>query len=193
LSLYVQDVLGTGPLETGLAFLPLALAAGAGAHVGSQLVSRGGVRVPMAGAFAVSAAGLLLLSGADPDGSYLTDVLPGMLIAGLGLGVVLVAVAVAVLTGARDEESGMLSGLNTTGHEIGGSLGVAVLVTIALAATGGAPAPGAAADFASGIGNAFMAAAGLAIAASVVALIVLPSARAFLPRLRLAPSSMPIH
>jgi EmrB/QacA subfamily drug resistance transporter len=193
LSLYMQDVLGTGPLETGLAFLPLALAAGAGAHVGSQLVSRGGVRVPMAGAFAVSAAGLLLLSGADPDGSYLTDVLPGMLIAGLGLGVVLVAVAVAVLTGARDEETGMLSGLNTTGHEIGGSLGVAVLVTIATAATGGPPGSGATAAFAGGTGNAFMAAAGLAIAASLVALIVLPSARAFLPRLRLAPSSMPIH
>jgi EmrB/QacA subfamily drug resistance transporter len=193
LSLYMQDVLGTGPLETGLAFLPLALAAGAGAHVGSQLVSRGGVRVPMAGAFAVSAAGLLLLSGADPDGSYLSDVLPGMLIAGLGLGVVLVAVAVAVLTGARDEESGMLSGLNTTGHEIGGSLGVAVLVTIATATVGGTPASGAAAGFATGIGNAFVAAAGLAIAAGLVALIVLPSARAFLPRLRLAPSSMPIH
>jgi len=193
LSLYMQDVLGTGPLETGLAFLPLALAAGAGAHVGSQLVSRGGVRVPMAGAFAVSAAGLLLLSGAGPNGSYLTDVLPGMLIAGLGLGVVLVAVAVAVLTGARDDETGMLSGLNTTGHELGGSLGVAVLVTIALAATRGAPAPGAGGEFATGLSDAFMAAAGLAIAASLVALIVLPSARAFLPRLRLAPSSMPIH
>jgi len=193
LSLYMQDVLGTGPLETGLAFLPLALAAGAGAHVGSQLISRGGVRVPMAGAFAVSAAGLLLLSGAGPDGSYLTDVLPGMLLAGIGLGIVLVAVAVAVLTGARDEESGMLSGLNTTGHEIGGSLGVAVLVTIATAAIGAAPASGAGAAFANGIGDAFMAAAGLAVAASLVALIVLPSARAFLPRLRLAPSSMPIH
>ena len=193
LSVYMQDVLGAAPLETGLAFLPLALAAGAGAHVGSQLVSRGGVRVPMAGAFAVSAAGLLLLSGADSNGSYLTDVLPGMLIAGVGLGVVLVAVAVAVLTGARDEESGMLSGLNTTGHEIGGSLGVAVLATIALAATGGTPGPGAAAEFATGINDAFLAAAGLAIAASIVALIVLPSARAFLHRLRLAPSSMPIH
>jgi hypothetical protein len=83
--------------------------------------------------------------------------------------------------------------LNTTGHEIGGSLGVAVLVTIATAATGGAPGSGATAAFAGGIGNAFMAAAGLAIAASLAALIVLPSARVFLPRLRLAPSSMPIH
>lgn len=193
LSLYMQNVLGTGPLETGLAFLPLALAAGAGAHVGSHVVSRGGVRVPMAGAFAVAAAGLLLLAGVDANGSYVSDVLPGMLIAGLGLGVVLVSVAVAVLTGARDEETGMLSGLNTTGHEIGGSLGVAVLATIAIAAVGDAPGRGAAAQFASGISDAFLAAGGLAVAASLVALIVLPSARSFLPRLRLAPSSMPIH
>jgi len=192
-SLYMQNVLGTGPLETGLAFLPLAVAAGAGAHVGSHVVSRGGVRVPMAAAFAVTAAGLLLLAAVDAEGSYLSDVLPGMLIAGLGLGVVLVAVAVAVLTGARDEETGMLSGLNTTGHEIGGSLGVAALVTIAAGALGTGPGSGTAARFASGIGDAFLAAGGLAIIASLFALVVLPSARSFLPKLRLAPSSMPIH
>jgi EmrB/QacA subfamily drug resistance transporter len=192
-SLYMQNVLGTGPLETGLAFLPLAGAAGAGAHAGSHLVSRGGVRLPMAVAFAVTAAGLLLLSGVGADGRYLSDVLPGMLIAGLGLGVVLVCVAVAVLTGARDDEAGMLSGLNTTGHEIGGSLGVAVLVTIATTAIGSATGPGPEAQSASGIGDAFLAAGGLAVFASLVAVIVLPPARSFLPKLRLAPSSMPIH
>jgi hypothetical protein len=191
LSLYMQNVLGTGPMETGLEFLPLALAAGAGAHGGSQLVTRGGVRAPMAGGFAFAAAGLLLLAGVDANGGYLSDVLPGMLITGLGLGVVLVSVAVAVLTGARDEETGMLSGLNTTGHEIGGSLGVAVLATIAVG-TGG-HAPGEAAQFADGISDAFLAAGGLAIAASLLALIVLPPARVFLPKLRLAPSAMPIH
>jgi hypothetical protein len=192
-SLYMQNVLGTGPLETGLAFLPLAVSAGAGAHVGSHLVGRGGIRVPMAGAFAVTAAGLLLLAGVDANGNYLSDVLPGMLVVGLGLGVVLVAVAVAVLTGARDDETGMLSGLNTTGHEIGGSLGVAVLVTIATAAIGATPGSGSTAEFAGGIGDAFLAAGGLAVVASLVALFVLPSARSFLPKLRLAPSSMPIH
>jgi hypothetical protein len=114
-----------------------------------------------------------------------------MLITGLGLGIVLVSVAVAVLTGARDEEAGMLSGLNTTGHEIGGSLGVAVLATIAVG-TGG-HAPGEAARLAGGISDACLAAGGIAVAASLVALIVLPSARTFLPKLRLAPSSMPIH
>jgi hypothetical protein len=192
-SMYMQDVLGTGPLETGLAFLPLALAAGAGAHIGSHLVNQHGVRVPMAAAFAVTTGGLLLLSTVGANGSYAANVLPGMLIAGLGLGVILVSVAVAVLTGARDDETGMLSGLNTTGHEIGGSLGIAVLVTIATAATGGAGATTSAAGLASGLGDAYLAAAAIAAAASLVALLVLPPASAFLPKLRLAPSPLPIH
>jgi hypothetical protein len=188
-SLYLQNVLGTGPLETGLAFLPVAIAAGLGAHVGSQLVSRMGVRIPMAGGFAATAAGMLLLAGVDRDSSYLSSLLPGMLIAGLGLGVVLVGVAVSVLTGARDDESGMLSGLNTTGHEVGGSFGVAVLVSIATAATGTGASP----IGASGIADAFLAASILAGVGSLIALLVLPSARSFLPKLRLAPASMPIH
>jgi EmrB/QacA subfamily drug resistance transporter len=177
-SLYLQNVLGTGALETGLAFLPLALAAGAGAHAGSHVINKQGVRLPMAGGFAVAATGMLLLSGVSADGAYFSDVLPGMVVSGVGLGVVLVSVAVSVLTGARDEESGMLSGLNTTGHEIGGSLGVAVLVSIASAGD---------------IGDAFVAAGILAVAASLLALLVLPSARSFLPKLQVAPSPMPVH
>jgi EmrB/QacA subfamily drug resistance transporter len=191
-SLYMQNVLGTGPMETGLAFLPLAVATAAGAHIGSNLVRHAGVRVPLAGAFAVAAGGLLLLSGVDAHGSYLADLLPGMLITGLGLGVALVGVAVSVLTGAADDETGMLSGLNTTGHEIGGSLGIAVLVTIATAATGAAGVPVSTAAFATGLGDAYLAAGVLAAAASLLALVILPSAKTFLPRLRLAPS-MPIH
>jgi EmrB/QacA subfamily drug resistance transporter len=191
-SLYMQNVLGTGALETGLAFLPMAVATAAGAHVGSGVVRRAGVRLPLAGAFAVAAAGLLLLSGVDADGSYVADLLPGMLIAGVGLGVALVGVAVSVLTGASDDETGMLSGLNTTGHEIGGSLGVAVLVSIATASVGGAAAPAPATALASGLGDAYLAAATIAGAASVLALAILPSARSFLPRLRLAPA-MPMH
>ena len=188
-SLYMQNVLGTGPMETGLAFLPLAVATGAGAHIGSNVIRRAGVRVPLAIAFAVTAGGLVLLAGVDAHGSYLADLLPGMLIVGFGLGVALVGVAVSVLTGAADDETGMLSGLNTTGHEIGGSLGIAVLVTIATAAAG---APASTTAFATGLGDAYLAAGVLAGAASLLALLILPSARSFLPRLRLAPS-MPIH
>jgi EmrB/QacA subfamily drug resistance transporter len=188
-SLYLQNVLGTGPLETGLAFLPVAIAAGVGAHLGSQLVNRLGVRVPMAGGFAAVALGMLLLAGLDRNGSYMTSLLPGMAFGGLGLGVVLVGVAFSVLTGVRDEESGMLSGLNTTGHEVGGSFGVAVLVSIATAATG----TGSTLIGASAIADAFLAAGVLAGLGSLIALVVLPSARTFLPRLRLAPAPMGIH
>ena len=64
--------------------------------------------MPLAGGFAVAAAGMLRLSGADAGGSYVADVLPGMLVAGIGLGVVLVSVSVAVMTGAADDETGIL-------------------------------------------------------------------------------------
>jgi len=87
-----------------------------------------------------------------------------------------------VLTGAAEHESGMLSGLNTTGHEIGGSLGIAVLVTVATGATGPT-----AAGLAEGIGDAFLVAGLVAAAASVAALVLLPSARTFLPKLAHAP------
>jgi EmrB/QacA subfamily drug resistance transporter len=181
-SIYLQEVLGAGALETGLAFLPMAVIIGLGAHLGGHLVGHAGLRIAMAIAFALTAAGMLLLSGVDGDGSYVGDVLPGMLVAGLGLGIALVSVALSVLTGAADDEAGMLSGLNTTGHEIGGSLGVAILVTIATAAMGtGTPAATA------GLGDAFMVSGVIAAAAAVVALFVLPSAASFLPKLRLAP------
>ncbi|MFL5844445.1 MAG: MFS transporter [Solirubrobacteraceae bacterium] len=182
-SLYMQNVLGTGPLETGLAFLPLAVALAAGVHAGSHALNHAGVRLPMAMGFAATAGGMLLLSGVDAHGSYLGDVLPGMLVAGIGLGIVLVSVAVSVMTGARDEETGMLSGLNTTGHEIGGTIGIAVLATIATG-TAGTGAPEA---LSQGIGDAFLAVAGLAALSSVIALVVLPAAATFLPKLRLAP------
>ena len=183
-SMYLQKVLGTGALEAGLAFLPMAVIIGLGAHLGSHLVGHAGLRIAMAAAFALIAAGMLLLAGVDDHGSYLADVLPGMLVAGLGLGLALVSVALSVLTGAADDEAGMLSGLNTTGHEIGGSLGVAVLVTIATGAIGTGASTASLAD---GLGDAFLVSGIIAAAAGVIALFVLPSAASFLPKLRLAP------
>jgi hypothetical protein len=186
-SMYLQEVLGTGALETGLAFLPMAVIIGLGAHLGSHLVGAAGLRIAMAAAFALTAGGMLLLAGVDSPGSYLSDVLPGMLVAGLGLGIALVSVALSVLTGAGDDEAGMLSGLNTTGHEIGGSLGVAVLVTIATGAIGTTGGSASAADLASGLSDAFLVSGVIAAISGVVALVVLPSAASFLPKMRLAP------
>ena len=81
-----------------------------------------------------------------------------MLIAGVGLGVAVVSVSISILTGAREEETGMISGLNSTGHEIGGTIGIAIFSTIA-AGTGVLAGPHAA----SGIAHAFVAAGLLAV------------------------------
>jgi MFS transporter len=185
-SIYLQEVLGTGALETGLAFLPMAVIIGLGAHVGGHLVGHAGLRIAMAAAFALTAGGMLLLAGIASHGSYLGDVLPGMLVGGLGLGIALVSVALSVLTGAADDEAGMLSGLNTTGHEMGGSLGVAVLVTVATSTigTGASASTGA---LANGLGHAFLVSGIIAAGAGVLALFILPSAASFLPKLRVAP------
>jgi EmrB/QacA subfamily drug resistance transporter len=188
-SLYLQNVLGMGPLATGLAFIPLAVSAGIGAHGAGHVVAKHGVRGPLAGAFAVAAAGMILLSRIGENGSYLTDVLPGMLIAGMGLGVAVVSVSMAILTGSRAQEAGMLSGLNSTGHEIGGTLGIAIFSTIAAAGSGVIVGPQAAA----GIGDAFLIAALVATLASLVAIVVLPRAQHFRPKLRWSPQAMPVH
>jgi EmrB/QacA subfamily drug resistance transporter len=187
-SLYLQNVLGMGPLATGLAFIPLALAAGIGAHAAGHIVSRHGVRGPLTGAFVVTAGGMTLLAHVGDTGSYLRDVLPGMLVAGFGLGIAVVSVSIAILTGAREEETGMISGLNATGHEIGGTIGIAIFSTIA-AGTGTL----AGSHAASGISHAFIAAAVLASVAGVVALAILPRARHFVSKLRLNPVAMPVH
>lgn len=187
-SLYLQNVLGMGALATGLAFIPLALSAGVGAHAAGHVVARHGVRGPLVGAFAVAAGGMALLSRVGEHGTYVRDVLPGMLVAGVGLGVAVVTVSMAILTGARAEEAGMLSGLNSTGHEIGGTLGIAIFSTIA-AGSGAILGPHAAA----GISDAFLVGALLATLASVVAYAVLPQSRHFLPKLHLSPHAMPIH
>jgi EmrB/QacA subfamily drug resistance transporter len=188
-SLYLQNVLGMGPLATGLAFIPLAVSAGIGAHAAGHVIARHGVRGPLGAAFAVAAVGMILLSRVGENGSYLRDVLPGMLVAGLGLGVAVVSVSMAILAGTRDGEAGMLSGLNSTGHEIGGTLGIAIFSTIAAGSGGAIAGPQAA----SGIDDAFLVAALLATLASLVAIVVLPRARHFLPQLRLNPQAMPIH
>jgi MFS family permease len=187
-SVYLQNVLGTSPLLTGLSFIPLALAAGIGAHSAGHIVARHGVRVPLAAAFAIAAVGMGLLAHVGENGTYLRNVLPGMLVAGFGLGIAVVSVSIAILTGARAEESGMISGLSSTGHEIGGTIGIAVFSTIAAGsgALGGAQA-------ASAISHAFVAAGILASLAGIVAFAVLPRASRFLPKLRLNPVALSAH
>jgi MFS family permease len=189
-SLYLQLALGHGPLATGLAFVPLALAAGCGAHAAGHLINRHGLRWATAPALALAAGGLLLLSHVPAHGSYLRDMLPGMLMAGFGLGLSGTAMGVGILTGARPEEAGMISGTSATGHEIGGTLGIAIYASIATASSGGifvGPAAGA------GIAHAFLIAGYAALVTAAAAIVVLPAAKTFLPRLRLNPQTMIAH
>ena len=81
-----------GPLPTGLAFIPLALAAGVGAHVAGHITRKHGVRGPLAAAFLIAAAGMTLLAHVGENGSYLADMLPGCSLPGFGLGIAVVSV-----------------------------------------------------------------------------------------------------
>jgi MFS family permease len=189
-SLYLQLALGRGPLATGLAFIPLAVAAGMGAGVAARVISRRGLRWATGPALALAAGGLLLLSQVPAHGSYLRDLLPGMLMAGFGLGLSGTATSIGVLTGARHDEAGMISGASSTGHELGGTLGIAIYASVATAASGGVfVGPAAAA----GIAHAFQVAGCAALVASVAAAVLLPAARTFLPKLRLNPQAIAAH
>jgi hypothetical protein len=99
------------------------------------------------------------------------------------------AMGVGVFTGARHEEVGMISGASATGHEIGGTLGIAIYASIATAASGGIFVGTAAA---AGIAHAFLIAGLVALGVAVAAIALLPAAKTFLPKLRLAPA-MPVH
>ena len=189
-SLYLQLSLGSGPLPTGLAFIPLAFAAGSGAHVAAKLINRYGLRLSIAPALVVAAGGLLLLSHIPAHGSYLLDMLPGMLMAGFGLGLSGTAAAVGVLTGARNDEAGMISGASATGHELGGTLGIAIYASIATAASGGTFIG---ASAATGIAHAFLIAGFVALATAMAAMLLLPAAETFLAKLRLNPQAMAAH
>jgi hypothetical protein len=140
------------------------------------------------GPLGLAADGFYLLSRAGDHGNYLPTCRPACGSLASASALAGVSVSVAVLTGARKEESGMFSGVNATGHEIGGTLGIAVFTSVAAAVSSGIADPAAA----TGIADAFLSAAYVALGAAA-ALLVLPAARTFLPKLRLSFRAMPIH
>jgi EmrB/QacA subfamily drug resistance transporter len=132
LTLYMQDVLEYSPLRAGLAYVPLGFALVAGVGVTSALLGRLGPKVMTSAGFVVAAGGLLLLSGIGPTTGYVTHILPGMLMFGLGAGVVFPALQNAALDGADELDAGLASGVYSTFQQIGSSLGLAVLVSFAI-------------------------------------------------------------
>jgi EmrB/QacA subfamily drug resistance transporter len=130
-SLYLQQVLGSSALVAGLQFLPLAGFITASAAVASKALPHVGAKHLIVLGLVVSAAGALVLAGIDSDPSYVTDVLPGFALLGLGVGPMFVAISVAAMADVPQERAGLGSGVLMTGHEIGAALGVAVLTAIA--------------------------------------------------------------
>jgi MFS family permease len=130
-TLYIQRVLGFGPLKAGVAFLPFSAGIMISAGLASQFAPRIGVRPVAAAGFVLSAAGLVLLTQLPVHGSYLTNVLPSIALSSLGMGAVFMPLTLIATTGLDNADQGLASGLFNTSQQIGGALGLAVLSTLA--------------------------------------------------------------
>ena len=134
-SIYLQQTLGFTPIQTGLAFLPLTAGIILFSGIAQQIVARVGVReVAMVG-MGTAAVGLLLLSQAPVDGTYVADVLPGLLVMSAGLGLTFVPMTLIATTNVTDEDAGLASGIFNSSQQIGGALGLAILSTVAATQT----------------------------------------------------------
>jgi MFS family permease len=175
-SIYVQEVLGYSALRAGLAFLPVTLGIIAGAGLSNLLIRRVGVRAVGISGMTIASVGLLVLSRIPVHGTYLGDLLPGLMIMAFGMGLTFVPITLIATTNVGAEDAGLASGLLNTAQQLGGAIGLAVLSTLAanttantLSALGHVPtaAEGVSA-LVSGFHVAFIVGAGLMLAAAVI-------------------------
>jgi EmrB/QacA subfamily drug resistance transporter len=146
LTLYMQNVLGYSPIQTGSAYLPLCFGVGISAGISSQLLAQTGTRPVMVVGALVAAGGLYYLSRVPVDGSYLSDLLPGLMVVSFGLGAVFVAVTTAANAGVPADRAGLAAALLNASQQVGGALGLAIFSGIATSRTShllsaGTPAP----------------------------------------------------
>ncbi|AOJ09053.1 DHA2 family efflux MFS transporter permease subunit [Burkholderia mayonis] len=135
-ALYMQRVLGYGPLEVGLAFLPANLIMAAfSLGLSAKIVMRFGIRGPIAAGLLVAALGLALFARAPAGGGFVAHVLPGMALLGVGAGVAFNPVLLAAMSDVAPSDSGLASGIVNTSFMMGGALGLAVLASLASART----------------------------------------------------------
>jgi predicted MFS family arabinose efflux permease len=134
-TLYLQRVLGYSPLEAGLAFLPFTAGIIVGAGLSQALVPKVGAReLPLIGMM-MAIVGMLLFTRLQPGGDYVTDFLPGVILASIGMGLTFVPITLIATSGISGEDAGLASGLYNTSQQIGGALGLAILSTLAVGAT----------------------------------------------------------
>jgi EmrB/QacA subfamily drug resistance transporter len=130
-SLYVQEILHFKPIKAGLAFLPVTVGIGFGSFTAQLLVKRIGVRANTIVGMAIAAAGLFYLARVPVDGSYASDLLPGLLLMSFGMGNTFVPITLIATTNVESSDAGLASGLFNTSQQVGGALGLAVLSTLA--------------------------------------------------------------
>jgi hypothetical protein len=177
-TLYLQRVLGYDAVQTGAAFLPVSLGIGAlSLGFSARLITRLGARAVLLPGLGLLVVGLLLLTRAPVGGDYVSDLLPAMVLLGVGAGIAFPALVTLAMSGATASDSGLASGLVNTTQQVGGALGLAVLATLSSSRTNHLLADGesAASALTGGYHLAFAIGAGLVIAAIVVAAVVLRS------------------
>jgi EmrB/QacA subfamily drug resistance transporter len=179
ITLYMQQVLGYSAIKAGLSYLPLALTIIVASGIASQLVTRIGFKPVLAMGMTFIAAALVWFSQVSVGGGFATDILGPSLLAATGLGFGFVTTTIAAVSGVREQESGLASGLINTSQQIGGALGLAVLATIAnsrtddlMASSGGDPAalPNALTE---GFQSAFLGGAAIAALGLVLTLVLI--------------------
>jgi predicted MFS family arabinose efflux permease len=136
LTLYMQDVLGFSPIQTGGALAALAVVAAVASNGAQAVVSRIGVRPVLTSGLLAMSASVAWLSRLPVEGHYFRDLFPALVLGGAGLGVALVAATIGGLTGVRRSDSGVASGLVNTSRQIGGAIGLAAVSAIAAASAG---------------------------------------------------------
>jgi EmrB/QacA subfamily drug resistance transporter len=174
LTLYMQQVLGFSPMQTGVAYLAVAVSVIVWSAVASSLVTKVGVKPVLVAGMAIVTVGLLYFTRVSADGSYVGDLLPGFLVIALGMGFSFVPISIAALAGVDAKDAGLASGLINTSQQIGSALGIAVLSAIAVAQTSDATRAGErqAEALTSGFHAAFWAGAAVAGAGVVASLLL---------------------
>jgi len=174
LTLYMQEVLGYSPLETGVAYLAVAGTAVIWANVAAAAVNRMGVKPALILGMSLLTAGLVYFTQVSVDGSYWTDLFPGFLMLGVAIPFAFVPITIAALAGTKPHEAGLASGLINTSQQIGGAVGIAVLSTIAVTKTSDELASGTQAPIAltDGFVNAFWAGAAIAFVGVLVSILL---------------------
>ncbi len=134
-SLYVQEILGYSPLKAGLAFLPVTGGIVVGAGIAQQLIRRIGIRNNAVLGIGLATVGMVILAGVPVHGTYAADLLPGLLPMSIGMGLTFVPITLMATGGVAENDAGLASGLFNTAQQVGGSLGLAILSTLAASRT----------------------------------------------------------